>query len=105
MQYLVVARDGTDDEALDRRRRVRPTHLEAIQPLVDAGHVLIGGAILSETGDMVGSMLLVEFDDRAELDAWIERDPYVTEAVWRTIEVTPFRAAVGAWKPAAPVGP
>lgn len=99
MQFLVIARDGTDDEAPARRRAVRPTHLAAIQPLVDAGNVLVGGAILSEDGEMIGSMLLVEFPDRADVDGWLERDPYVTGDVWRQIEVTPFRAAVGAWRP------
>jgi uncharacterized protein len=99
MQYLIVAKDGTDEDALDRRRRVRPSHLASIRPLVESGRVLVGGAILSEAGEMVGSMLLVEFADRGELDTWIAGDPYVTEGVWREVEVTPFRTAVGAWQP------
>jgi uncharacterized protein len=61
--------------------------------------MLVGGAILNEAGDMIGSMLLVEFADRADLDAWLDADPYVTEDVWREVEVTPFRSAVGAWQP------
>ena len=80
MQFLVVARDGSDDGALERRRRTRPTHLEAIAPFVDAGNVLVGGAMLSEDDEMIGSMLLVEFPDRAALDAWLENDPYVEHA-------------------------
>jgi uncharacterized protein YciI len=99
MQFVVIARDGTDDEAIERRKRVRPTHLEAIRPLVDEGHVLVGGAILDEDGEMVGSMLLVDFPDRSGVDAWLEADPYVTGGVWKEIEVRPFRAAVGAWQP------
>ena len=99
MQFLVVAKDGTDEGALERRRRTRPTHLESIQPLVDGGNVLVGGAILNDTGDMIGSMLLVDFPDRAGLDAWLDADPYVTEGVWRDVDVTPFRTAVGAWQP------
>lgn len=99
MQFVVVARDGNDDDAIERRKRVRPTHLEAIAPLVEDGHVLVGGAILNEDGDMVGSMLLVEFPDRNGLDAWLERDPYVTGGVWKEVEVRPFRSAVGAWQP------
>ena len=101
MEYLVIARDGTDDDALERRRRTRPRHLEAIAPLVDAGNVLVGGAILNDEAEMIGSMLLVDFPERADVDAWIERDPYVTEGVWREIEVVPYRAAVGVWKPPA----
>ena len=99
MQFLVTAKDGTDDDAIERRKRVRPTHLEAIAPLVEDGHVLVGGAILNEDGDMIGSMLLVEFPDRSGVDAWLERDPYVTGDVWRDIDVRPFRAAVGSWQP------
>jgi uncharacterized protein len=99
MEFLVVARDGTDEGALERRQGTRPTHLDSIQPLVDSGNVLVGGAILSDTGDMVGSMLLVEFPGREDVDAWLARDPYVTNGVWREIEVHPFRTAVGAWQP------
>jgi uncharacterized protein len=99
MQFLVVAKDGTDDGALERRKQTRPTHLESIQPLVEGGNVLVGGAILNDDGDMIGSMLLVDFPDRADLDAWLAADPYVTGGVWREIEVTPFRSAVGAWQP------
>lgn len=99
MQFLVVARDGTDDGALERRQRTRPTHLDSIGPLVDAGNVLVGGALLNESGDMIGSMVLVEFPDREGVDAWLAGDPYVTDGVWRDIEVHPFRTAVGAWQP------
>jgi uncharacterized protein YciI len=99
MEFLVVAKDGTDDEAPARRRVVRPAHLEAIRPYVDAGNVLVGGAILSEDGEMAGSMLLVDFPDRDALDAWVRHDPYVTGDVWREVEVHPFRTAVGAWVP------
>jgi uncharacterized protein YciI len=99
MQFLVMARDGTDEGALERRQKTRPTHLDSIRPLVDAGSVLVGGAILSEAGEMIGSMLLVDFPDRAGVDAWLAGDPYVTDGVWRDVEVHPFRTAVGAWQP------
>jgi uncharacterized protein len=99
VQYLVIARDGTDDDAVERRAKTRPTHLESIGPLVEAGHVLVGGAILSDAGEMVGSMLLVDFPERDDVDTWLSKDPYVTEGVWRSTEVVPFRTAVGAWRP------
>jgi uncharacterized protein len=99
VQFLVIAKDGTDEGALERRQRTRPSHLESIGPLVDSGNVLVGGAILNDSGDMIGSMVLVEFPDRIDVDAWLARDPYVTDGVWRDIEVTPFRTAVGAWQP------
>jgi uncharacterized protein len=99
MQFIVIARDGDDADAPERRARVRPAHLDFIRPLVERGEVLVGGAILDDSGIMVGSMILAEFESREELDGWLRRDPYVTEGVWRQIEVRPFRTAVGAWMP------
>ena len=99
MEFLVVARDGSGEGAIERRQRTRPTHLASIAPLVEGGNILVGGAILNEAGDMVGSMLLVDFPERSDVDAWLAADPYVTDGVWREIEVTPFRTAVGAWQP------
>jgi uncharacterized protein len=99
MQFVVMARDGIDPDAVARRHAVRPTHLDGIQPLVDAGNILAGGAMLDDDGNMRGSVLLVDLPSREELDAWIDQDPYVTGGVWKEIEVVPFRVAVGAWMP------
>ncbi|MEX2204347.1 MAG: YciI family protein [Actinomycetota bacterium] len=101
MRFLVIGRDGDDADAPARRGRVRPAHLDSIQPFVDRGQILIGGAILDDSGAMIGSILLAEFDTREALDEWLRSDPYVTEQVWRSIEVHPFRTAVGAWMPDA----
>jgi uncharacterized protein YciI len=99
MTYVVIARDGTDPEAKARRLRTRPAHLDGIAAFVERGQILVGGAILDDAGDMIGSIVLAEFPTRAELDAWLAADPYVTEGVWQDVEVRDFRPAVGAWLP------
>ena len=93
MQYLILAYDGTDPGALDRRLAVRPRHLEVARAMADAGTLREGGALLDEEGHMVGSMAIVEFADRADLDRWLETDPYVTGGVWQDIQVRPYRRA------------
>lgn len=93
-QYLIVAWDGTDPEAPARRHAARQAHLTGVAPMAEAGQMMIGGAILDEAGAMVGSACVVAFDTRAELDAWLATDPYVTGGVWRRIEVHPMRVAV-----------
>lgn len=93
MQYLILAYDGTDPGALDRRLAVRPRHLEVARAMADAGTLREGGALLDEEGRMVGSMAIVEFADRADLDRWLETDPYVTGGVWQDIQVRPYRRA------------
>ena len=99
MQFVVIAKDGTDEGAVARRSEVRPAHLEGIRPLVERGHVPLGGAILDEAGRMVGSVMVVDFPTREELEAWLRTDPYVASGVWKQIEVHPYRAAVGSWLP------
>lgn len=91
--YLVVARDGTDNEAPARRIAARPAHFAAAKPMIESGEMVKGGAILDDDGKMIGSAMMVNFKSRAELDAWLTTDPYKVEDVWRTIEVTPMLIA------------
>jgi uncharacterized protein YciI len=93
-QFLVIAYDATDAEAPARRKAARPAHFEGIKPMVARGEIVVGGALLGEAGDMVGSVVLAEFPSRTELDAWLEREPYVKEGVWKKIEIKPIRIAV-----------
>ncbi|MDP6788491.1 MAG: YciI family protein [Rhodospirillales bacterium] len=94
MQFVVIAHDGTDAEAPERRRSAREAHLAGARRLKDADAIVTGGAVLDEAGAMTGSVLIVDFETRAELDAWLASDPYVTGDVWRRIDVHPFRVAV-----------
>jgi uncharacterized protein YciI len=94
MQFLVTAYDGTDEQAKARRTAARPAHIEGAQTLKDNGNLLIGGAILDEAGQMIGSSLIVEFEDRPALDEWLNNDPYITGDVWQEVTVLPFRVAV-----------
>ena len=93
MQFLVIAYDGTDEAALDRRMAVREAHIEAARAMKADGSMIVGGAILDDQGRMIGSSCIVEMPDRAAVDAWLARDPYVTGNVWQKIEVRPFRCA------------
>ena len=95
-QYLVVAWDGDDAGAAERRLAVREAHLAGVVPMVEAGQMMIGGAVLGAAGEMTGSACIVDFASRAELDAWLARDPYVVGKVWQRVEVHPMRVAVQA---------
>jgi uncharacterized protein YciI len=94
MQFLVLAYDGTDDDAKARRAAARPAHFAGIGPMVERGELRAAGALLDDTGDMIGSVVFAEFPSRADLDAWLAREPYVREGVWQQIEIKPFRLAV-----------
>jgi uncharacterized protein len=90
-QYVLIAYDGTDADALNRRMAARPAHLENTCKLKADGHFIEGGAMMDDNGRMIGSVVIVTFPSRQELDNWLKNDPYVTGNVWQKIEVKPFR--------------
>ncbi len=91
VEYLVVALDGSDEQALERRLAVRDAHLAGAQRLAERGELLSGGAILDDEGRMIGSSMHVAFADQAAFDGWYRNEPYVTGDVWRDITVRPMR--------------
>lgn len=93
MQFILIAYDGTEKDAPERRMKSRPEHLEKIAHVKKAGQFVCGGAILNEEGTMIGSMILYEVADRAELDRLLLDEPYIYNKVWEKIDIKPFRIA------------
>lgn len=89
MQFLLLAKDGADTEALQRRLAARTAHIKNTDD--NMPHMIMGAATLNEAGDMNGSVMIVDFPDRAALDAWLAGEPYVTGDVWREIEIIPCK--------------
>jgi uncharacterized protein YciI len=92
-QYLVTGYDFQDEAALDRRMAVRPQHLEGVKKLKAEGNYVIGGAMLSAEGRMIGSTMIVQFETLADLNAWQESEVYITGKVWEKVDVKPFKVA------------
>jgi len=93
MQYIITGYDGTDENAMDRRSAAREEHLKSVERRFNAGEHLYGAAILDDAGKMIGSMMIVEYSSREELDKWLENEPYVLGNVWRKIEIKPCKVA------------
>ncbi len=83
MQFVIKAYDG--EGMLAKRMEVRPRHLEGMER--QRGHVICAGGLLDDEGKMKGSMLVMEFESREQLDDYLANEPYVQEHVWEKIEV------------------
>lgn len=92
-QYLVTGYDYTATDALQRRMNVRPHHLDGAKELKENGNYVVGGAILNDEGKMIGSVMIVQFETEEELQAWQQREPYITQKIWETVDIKPFRVA------------
>ena len=93
MEFLIIAHDGTDEGALERRMKVREAHLAHARRMKKEGYLVEGGALLSPEGKMIGSTLYVRFDTAEELHRYLGNDPYTTGHVWLRTEVYPIKLA------------
>ena len=90
MQFIVTAHDGAG--MLEKRMEVRPRHLEGMAKL--GRHIITAGGLLDEAGKPKGSVLVLKFDTRAELDDYLANEPYVLEHVWEKVDVDPINVVI-----------
>ena len=98
MLYVLEGTDGPD--GAKRRATLRPEHLERIQLLINQGRVIIGGPIPCIDSDdpqsqaVLGSLIIAQFDNLSEAQAWWNNDPYVLGGVFSHTSVRPLRRVV-----------
>ena len=96
MPYFVLT--CTDHEgSLEKRLAIRPQHVERLQQLDDARRLIAAGAHPKDPNDpqagFLGSTIIVEFDSREALDAWILDEPFLKHGIYASIEIKPFNKA------------
>lgn len=94
MQFIVIAYDGTDEKAFERRLAVREDHLKSAKELYDTGKWIYAAALLNDDGKMTGSMIVCDYQSQEELqEQWLNNEPYVKGNVWKRIEITRAQVA------------
>ncbi|WP_239451710.1 YciI family protein [Elioraea rosea] len=96
---VIVAWDGRDDGALDRRLAVREAHFARVRPHAESGMLAFGGAILDDAGKMVGSIAVIRAADDGSARSWMADDPYVSGDVWRDVTLYGTRFAGLPYRP------
>ena len=93
MHFLIHAYDSKDASAAQRRAETRDAHLEIIRKYREQGNMLMGAAMLDDNEQMIGSVIVADFPDRAALDVWLSEEPYLQNKVWGEVKVS--RCLVG----------
>jgi uncharacterized protein len=93
IQYVIEALDHTDADGLSRRMAVREKHLAGAAALRGTGNYILGGAKLDDSGKMIGSTMVLQFETEAEFQAYYDAEPYIINNVWGEINVYKFRVA------------
>lgn len=95
MYYVIEGIDRPDSRT--RREAARPAHLERARLLLEEGRLLLVGPLpaidAADPGPagVTGSLMVAEFESLEEARTWIDADPYVTNGVFASVTVRPFR--------------
>ena len=88
MHFFVHCIDKPNHQ--DLRLANRPAHAEFLKANIDK--VLIAGPTLTDDGQsMTGSMLALDFPDRAALDAFLAQDPYAKAGLFEKVVVSAYK--------------
>jgi len=88
MQFAIHCTDKPGSAAV--RAANRPDHLAYLER--HAAAIVAGGALLGEDGaSPIGSLLLMEFPDRAAVERFAGGDPYAKAGLFAVVTITPWR--------------
>jgi uncharacterized protein YciI len=104
MGYVVMAWDGTDEGASDRRMAVRDRHLEVITRWAREGRLQLGFPTFRADGSVAGSLMFLD-EDEVGMKEYLAEEPFAREGVWQSYEARPFRIAPLDYQPLPTSGP
>jgi len=91
MLYVAYCLDKPGHEAV--RAENRSAHVDFLKSY--AANVAMAGPVLSDDGQqMVGSLLILEFENRAELESFLKSDPYAKAGLFASVDVRPWRKTI-----------
>lgn len=89
MLFAMIAQDKAG--TTDKRLAVRPVHLQHLDSL--GQQLRLAGALLDAEGTPEGSLVVVEAETLEAATAIFNADPFVSEGIFETIEIKPWRLA------------
>jgi len=95
MYYAIISEDVKN--SLPKRKIARADHIARLNTLKEQGRLLIAGphpSIDSEDpgeAGFSGSLVVAEFESLDSAQAWADKDPYITEGVYKKVTVKPFK--------------
>lgn len=92
MLYLLYCRDKAD--SLDLRLANREEHLKYAAGFADK--LKMAGPVFLDDGEtMAGSLLLIEAETKAEIEAFSAGDPYAKAGLFESVDIRPFKQSIG----------
>jgi uncharacterized protein YciI len=86
MAFMIYCLDKPDH--LEVRMANRPTHVEHL--IAHEAHLITAGPLL-DGERMIGSLLVVDFADRKDVDAFVAADPYSKAGLFQSVTIKPYK--------------
>jgi uncharacterized protein YciI len=74
------------------RQENRPAHLDHINT---SGVVEMAGPFLSESGEMVGSLVILNVEDLDAARDWAANDPYAKAGLFQSVDIREWKKVIG----------
>ena len=88
MYFVINCTDKSGHQTV--RMDNRPAHVEYLQ--AHANKIVAAGPTLAEDGEgMIGSVLILQFDDLSQAKAWVADDPYNKAGLFGNVTITPWK--------------
>ena len=87
--FAVTCRDKPG--ALQIRLDTREAHLEYLK---NSDIVFMAGPLLEE-GEMRGSLVVLDTEDMASAQAWVDGDPYGHASLFQSVEIREWKKVIG----------
>ena len=74
----------------EQRLALRPAQYVHLGKVED--RILTGGPLLAEDGEtMIGSLLVIDFPNRAAAEAWLAQAPFTTGGIFADATIHPYK--------------
>ncbi|MCC2624435.1 MAG: hypothetical protein K0R14_308 [Burkholderiales bacterium] len=93
--FCIIAFDGP--HSTPKREQHLEAHISNLKKLKQAGKLLAAGPLLKsedEASPEQGSMLIVDFENQQQAEAWYKNDAYYLAGVYASLQVIPYLDAM-----------
>lgn len=90
MPFVVYCTD--DPQSGNLRKRTRAIHLEYM--IANKHNVLYGGPLQTDDGTVIGSLMVLQFDRRQDVDIFLGAEPYSQSGLFSEVRIFRLRQMV-----------
>ena len=86
MLFALIGRDRP--QSAETRQELRPRHKSYLAEV--SARIAFAGPLLSDDGEMLGSLLVMDFEDRKAAEDWIAREPFTMAGLYQSMDIIAF---------------